>query len=112
MDRIWELSDASVPFDFDVHAMIYSVDAPSLEYAFQDRFSTRAVNLVNDRKEFFSVSIDEIEAVAKERGLEVEFTKLAEAREYKETLARRVEMQRAAAAPAPQPLAEELPTSI
>lgn len=112
MDRIWELSDASVPFDFDVHAMIYSVDAPSLEYAFQERFAARAVNLVNDRKEFFSVSIDEIETLAKERGLEVEFTKLAEAREYKETLARRVEMQRATVAPGPPPLAEELPTSI
>jgi DNA repair exonuclease SbcCD ATPase subunit len=31
LDRVKELGDASVPFIFDVHAMMYSEDAPSLE---------------------------------------------------------------------------------
>lgn len=91
LDRIRELGDASVPFDFDVHALIYSEDAPTLEGAFQARFRDRAVNLVNPRKEFLTVSIDEIEAPARERASTVELTKLAEARDYRETLARRTE---------------------
>ncbi len=90
-DRIRELGDASVPFDFDVHALVYTDDAPALESAFQARFRDQAVNLVNPRKEFFAVSLDEIEAVAKERGVNLELTKLAEARDYRETLARRAE---------------------
>lgn len=81
MDRIRELGDASVPFDFDVHAMIYCEDAPSLECAFQARFEGRAINLVNPRKEFFAVSIEQIEAVVREKGLNIELTKLAEARD-------------------------------
>jgi hypothetical protein len=89
MDRIWELSDASVPFDFDVHAMIYCEDAPSLENHLQTRFRERALNLVNSRKEFFSVSIDEIEEAARQRGLTLALTKVAEAKEYKQTLALR-----------------------
>jgi len=89
MDRIWELSDASVPFDFDVHAMVYCEDAPALECAFHDRFRDRALNLVNSRKEFFAVSIDEIEEVARKRNLQVELTRLAEAKEYRQTMALR-----------------------
>lgn len=89
MDRIWELSDASVPFDFDVHAMVYCEDAPALECAFHDRFRDRALNLVNARKEFFSVSIDEIEEVARQRSLKIELTRLAEAKEFKQTMALR-----------------------
>ena len=56
MDRIRELGDASVPFDFDVHALLYCEDAPALECEFQTRFKDLAVNLVNPRKEFFAVS--------------------------------------------------------
>lgn len=102
LERIKELGDASVPFDFDIHALVYSVDAPSLEADLQTRFEHAAVNLVNPRKEFFAVSIDEIDAFAKEKGLSVEVTKLAEAREYRETLAKRAEVSRVPLAEAPQ----------
>ncbi|HEY3806312.1 MAG TPA: DUF4041 domain-containing protein [Kofleriaceae bacterium] len=90
MDRVRELGAASVPFPFDVHAMVYSDDAPSLETAFHQRFRDRSVNLVNQRKEFFHVDLSEVEAFAKEQGLEIAFTKLAEAREYRESAAMRL----------------------
>ena len=60
------------------------------------------MNLVNPRKEFFAVSIDEIDAFAREKGLSVEVTKLAEAREYRETLAKRAEASSVPLAEAPQ----------
>jgi len=89
MERISELGDASVPFPFDVHAMIYSENAPELETAFHEFLGERRINLSNSRKEFFQITLDEIEKFAKERGLKVEFTKLAEAKEYRETVAMR-----------------------
>lgn len=66
MDRIKELSSASVPFEFDVHAMIFSEDAPALETALHRQFDDRRINLVNSRKEFFRVSLSEVEKVVKE----------------------------------------------
>ncbi|HEY0194918.1 MAG TPA: DUF4041 domain-containing protein [Kofleriaceae bacterium] len=90
MDRVRELGAASVPFPFDVHAMVYSEDAPALEAAFHQRFRDRSVNLVNLRKEFFQLDISELESFAKQRGLRVAFTKLAEAREYRESAAMRL----------------------
>jgi hypothetical protein len=87
MDRIWELSDASVPFDFDVHAMISSDDAPTLERRLHERFDNHRVNKVNTRKEFFRVPIDELRSFVREQGLEATFTLAAEASEYRETLA-------------------------
>ena len=86
MDRVKELGDASVPFGFDVHAMMYSEDAPALEKTLHKRFSGRRVNLVNPRKEFFVVDLDEVEAAATENDAEVAFTKAAEAEEYRRTL--------------------------
>lgn len=88
-DRIRELGDASVPFPFDVHALIYSENAPDLECALHQFLAERRVNLVNPRKEFFEVPLDEIERFAKNRGLGVEFTMLAEAKEYRETMSMR-----------------------
>ncbi len=87
MDRVWELSDASVPFDFDVHAMIATDDAPALEYALHASFEEFRLNKVNYRKEFFRVPLERIRAVIEERKLEVSFTMLAEAKEYRETQA-------------------------
>jgi hypothetical protein len=87
MDRIWELSDASVPFDFDVHAMISSDDAPTLERRLHERFDSHRVNKVNTRKEFFRVPLDELRSFVREQGLEATFTLAAEASEYRETLA-------------------------
>lgn len=86
-DRVRELSGASVPFSFDIHAMIYSNNAPELENNFHRKFKYRRLNLVNGRKEFFNISLQEIADYAKELNHEVEFTKLAEARDYRETKA-------------------------
>ncbi len=87
LDRVKELGDASVPFHFDVHAIIYSENAPQLEYELHRRFSDRRLNRINTRKEFFRVSLDEIEAfVHQHTGAEIQFTKIAEARDYRETL--------------------------
>lgn len=87
MDRVKELGDASVPFAFDVHAIIYNKDAPALEAELHRRFNTRRVNKVNYRKEFFRVTPEEIRNVAAELGLEMQITLLAQALEYKESLA-------------------------
>ena len=94
MDRVKELGDASVPFTFDVHAMIYSKDAPTLENELHNHFSSRRVNMINSRKEFFFVSLNEVEEFARKKDLDLELTKLAEAKEYRATLALREEAKR------------------
>lgn len=82
-ERIDELSSASVPFPFDVHAMCYSEDAPALEYALHKRFSSHRVNAVNFRKEFFRVDLGEIQAAIEEMvDDEVDFTVTAKADDY------------------------------
>jgi len=87
MDRVRELGDASVPFQFDVHAVIYCDDAPSLENMLHRTFHHKRINRVNARKEFFNVSIEEIvEAVRKHHG-EIEMILTPEAVEYRKTLA-------------------------
>lgn len=87
MDRIKELSSASVPFEFDVHAMIFSDDAPALENALHKHFEKQSVNRVNLRKEFFHVSLDDIENVVKENfNGTAKFTRVPVAYEYYETL--------------------------
>jgi|GEM_PF-4530434 len=86
-DRVDELSNASVPFRFDVHAVIFSENAPQLEYELHKKFHEKRINRVNRRKEFFKVKLDEIEAFVKEHAnAEIEFTKIAEAREYRQTM--------------------------
>ena len=87
LDRVKELGDASVPFPFDVHAMIHSTDAPALENALHKAMNGRRVNLVNRRKEFFRVSLSEISALVHENHGEIEFTMAAEARQYRESVA-------------------------
>jgi hypothetical protein len=87
MDRIWELGDASVPFDFDVHAMIFSDDAPSLERRLHQHFLLNQVNKVNHRKEFFRVTAAELRTELEALGVSAHFTLIAEAREYRETQA-------------------------
>lgn len=87
MDRVKELGDASVPFEFDVHAMIFSEDAPTLETTLHNTFKNHQVNLVNPRKEFYNVSLDEIEKVVKENyNATVTFTHIAEAAQYRESI--------------------------
>ncbi len=86
MDRVDELGDASVPFAFDVHAMIFSDDAPALESALHRAFDDRKVNMINTRREFFNVTLEEIEAVVKRNfDKTVEFTKIPNAEQYRES---------------------------
>ena len=90
-DRIRELGDASVPFEFDVHAMIFSDDAPSLEKTLHRHFLRRQMNKVNPRKEFFRLGLSEIRTELESLGVETLWTMAAEAHEYRETI--RIEQQ-------------------
>lgn len=89
LDRVRELGDASVPFTFDVHAVIYSDDAPSLEKALHNAFEATRINAQNTRKEFFRAAIDEVEATVNRLAPAATFLKDVEAQEYRETVARR-----------------------
>lgn len=83
-DRIDELGSASVPFNFDVHAMIFSDDAPKLEAALHRAFEDRKVNMVNTRREFFHVSLEEIkEVVRKNFDKTVEFIDIPDAEQFR-----------------------------
>lgn len=84
MDRIRELGDASVPFNFDVHALIFTEDAPGLEAALHREFDDRKLNMVNTRREFFRVTLDEIEEVVKRNyDKTVEFIEVPDAEQYR-----------------------------
>lgn len=87
LDRVKELGDASVPFQFDIHAIIFSEDAPALEAALHRTFQTARVNRVNERKEFFRLDLEEIRTAVTRHHGEIEFTMMAEAEEYRKTLA-------------------------
>lgn len=87
MDRVDELGDASVPFNFDVHAMIFTDDAPGLETALHNAFSDRKLNFVNQRREFFAVTLDEIKEVIRQNyDRTVEFVDIPPAEQYRESL--------------------------
>jgi hypothetical protein len=87
MERVSELGNASVPFPFDVHAMIASDDAPALETELHRRFLDRQMNKINRRKEFFRVGLKELRQVTEELKIEASWTLAAEASQYRETLA-------------------------
>lgn len=91
MERVKELSSASVPFEFDVHAVIYSSDAPKLEAELHRAFDKYRVNKVNTRKEFFKVPLSEVERVVKENHGEIDFTLTAEAHDYRQSRAMAVQ---------------------
>ncbi|HDP4420311.1 TPA: DUF4041 domain-containing protein [Staphylococcus aureus] len=87
MDRINELSSASVPFEFDVHALIFSENAFELESKLHEYFKKYKVNKVNGRKEFFKVNINEIkDKVLSEHNSTVQFIDEPKAIQYRETL--------------------------
>lgn len=84
MERVYELGDASVPYNFDVHAMIFCDDAPALEAALHRAFEAKKVNMINQRREFFKVTLDEIKAVIKKNyDKTVEFVDIPEAEQYR-----------------------------
>lgn len=87
MDRVNELGDASVPFSFDVHAMIYSENAPTLEKTLHKKFIDNQINKVNPRKEFFNLGIADIKKAVEDMDIDVHWTMVAEAREYNESKA-------------------------
>ncbi len=83
-DRIDELGDASVPFNFDVHAMIFSDDAPALEAALHRAFENKKLNMVNQRREFFNVTLDEIKEVVRNNfDQTVEFIDVPDAEQFR-----------------------------
>lgn len=83
-ERVDELGDASVPFNFDIHAMIFSDDAPALETALHKAFEDRKLNMVNTRREFFNVSLEEIKEVVKKNfDKTVEFIDVPNAEQYR-----------------------------
>lgn len=73
LDRVSELSGASVPFEFDVHAMISCDDAPALEYALHNKLSSERMNKVNLRKEFFKTDLNKIIQCVEEHHGKVEY---------------------------------------
>jgi hypothetical protein len=87
LDRVRELGDASVPFPFDVHAMIYSEDAPSLEKSLHTHFVKEQVNKINPRKEFFRADLKWIREAIEKLGVNASWTMTADAREYRESQA-------------------------
>ena len=96
-ERVDELGDASVPFKFDVHAMIFSEDAPALEAKLHKAFENRKLNLVNQRREFFKVSLDEIKEVVKNNfDKTVEFVDVPDADQYRISLKMKETMQKQA----------------
>lgn len=88
MDRVNELGDASVPFKFDVHALIFTEDAPALESALHNAFADNKVNKINPRREFFRVSLEEIKKVVRENfDKTVEWIEIPEAEQYRQSIA-------------------------
>lgn len=90
-DRIRELGDASVPFEFDIHAMIYSEDAPGLETTLHRHFMRQQMNKVNPRKEFFRISLAAIRQALEDLGINASWTMTSHAFGYRESL--RIEQQ-------------------
>ena len=88
-DRVKELGDASVPFLFDTHAMIYSAEAPALEAALHEAFDDRRVNAANMRKEFFRATLQEVQEAVRRLAPNAEFHSDIEAQEFRETMAKR-----------------------
>lgn len=87
MERVDELGDASVPFKFDVHAIIFSDDAPQLEAALHRAFENKKVNMINNRREFFKVTLEEIEEVVRNNyDKTVEFERIPQADQYRESI--------------------------
>ncbi len=86
MDRVRELSDASVPFNFDVHAIFFSKDAIGIEQSMHDRMADKRVNRVNLRREFFYATPEEAKGHLKELAGELlQFHDIPEAPEYRES---------------------------
>ena len=95
MDRVRELGDASVPFPFDVHAMIFTDDAPALENAIHKQIEVHRLNRINLRREFFTITINQLKAAVDKASknaqtrYSIHWTKFAEADQYRQSLKER-----------------------
>jgi hypothetical protein len=86
LDRVYELGDASVPFRFDVHALVFSDDAVGLEARLHQALAQVRVNLVNPRREFFYATPSEVRALlAKHAGHLLDFVDEPEASEWRQS---------------------------
>lgn len=85
MERVKELGDASVPFAFDVHSFIFSEDAVNLENELHKRLADKRTNKVNLRKEFFNVTIDELEILVQNVDETAEFNRTMLATEFRQS---------------------------
>lgn len=86
MDRIRELSDASVPFNFDVHALFFSNDAVGIETAMHSRLAEKRINLVNQRREFFrATALDAKALLAELAGDLLTFHDIPDALEFRQS---------------------------
>lgn len=84
MDRVRELGDASVPFNFDVHALLFSEDAVGVETALHRHSEKAKINLVNNRREFFYTNPSEVKQVlSRIDGNILEYNEEAEAEQYR-----------------------------
>jgi T5orf172 domain. len=87
MDRIDELGSASVPFKFDIHALIFSYDAYKLESKLHERFAKNRINKVNNRKEYFNITIEDVKGALKEYSdVTIDFKEVPEAIEYRDSM--------------------------
>lgn len=85
-ERVNELGNASVPFPFDVHSFIFSEDAVGLEGKLHKMLNDRRVNKVNLRKEFFDITLDELENLVGEICPTAEFRRTLVAEQYRQSL--------------------------
>ncbi len=88
-ERVHELGDAAVPFPFDTHAMIYSENAVELESRLHKVFWEHRLNWANDRKEFFAVTLDDIEGQLEKLGVPTPLARIPEAKEWRRTIVAR-----------------------
>ena len=86
-ERVDELSNASVPFAFDVHSFIFSDDAVGLEAALHDELNDKRVKKINLRKEFFRTTVDEIEQLVYQHQPSASFNRTMLAEQYRQTQA-------------------------
>lgn len=87
LDRVRELSDASVPFNFDVHALFFADDAVGIEAQMHARLADRRVNLINQRREFFYATPAEAKQQLMDlTGSLLQYEEVPEALEYRQSL--------------------------
>ncbi|MBP3951931.1 GIY-YIG nuclease family protein [Bacillus suaedae] len=94
LDRIDELGDASVPFKFDIHAMVFSNDAVGLEQQIHHSLEANRVNKINLRKEFFYSDVSKLEDIVQDIDQTAEFTKTMKAIEYRQSQSEKDEESR------------------